>query len=127
MSFTISYPHDSSATDTLDLPNPDLGDSDTLRVKTRFKYAMSGRIYSFVETPATRRALWVFNTISDCSDYSTYTEIVTFLKAYAGYQLKIEDHFGNTWTGIIMNNPKEVIARNQEFYTITLEFEGTVT
>jgi len=112
---------------TITLPNPTLGDSDRHNNKTRLAFAMSGDIYSFKQTPATRTLLLTFNNIDDCGvDFSTYPEIVAFLKTYAGLKLRYIDHMGNAWYGIILNNPAEFTARNKTFYTLTIQYEGYI-
>lgn len=126
MSVTFKWPS-VNPSDTITLQNPLLGDSDTHDIKTKFKFAMDGGIYSFKQTPAIRRLLLTFNSIDDCGvEFSTYPEIIIFLKAHAGEILQFTDWMGNMWYGIILNNPAELAARNKTFYTLTIQFEGSI-
>ena len=115
---------------TVTLPNPVLGDNDQVNIKTKFKTAMDGTVYSYLNTPAITKFLLTFTNVS--------TALVTQLKevidngAITGSlgSYTYVDYDGVSHTVQIVNNPLEITSEGRapcnnwnEVHSFTLELE----
>lgn len=122
MTVLFEHPFDTPTT-SVTLRNPQLGDSDTLNLKTRFATAMDGGVYSYKFTEATRRLLLTFTLLKD----TDIDDLVIFLTASEGEEVKFTNHDGVIWRGFLLNSPYEIEAQADSLcdgHNILLEFEG---
>ena len=114
---------------SIDLPNPELGDSEQYNIKTKFKMAMTGAVFSYKNTPVSSRLLLSFTNLTDANK----TALKTFIEDVIGSVITYVDYLSQTWTGYIITNPFEIdtygrrpcrVGGEQEAHKITLEFEG---
>jgi len=115
MSVTIVYD-----TDTLILPNPNYGNSETHNLQTKFQMAMSGKMYSYIKTPVTKKLFMIFTALTS----TNINEIKTFIKDNIYQTVILTDWDNVDWTGKILSNPLETIKPNRGFFSMILEFEG---
>ena len=131
----------SAMSGSVTLRNPDLGDSDSFNVKSRFLRSMGGNIYGYRFTPPDSTLLlrWSFLNVTDRADLfaflkDTVGEEVTLLMEYntAAPTLANPTPLQNTltWVGKIISDPFEFQTTGRhgdtciEVGTITLQFRG---
>lgn len=128
--FTLSAPYPSIQTTTL-LPNPRLGDQESLTDDVKTKRAMNGTLYTYVQRKGGRRKFqWTFRLTRNKG-----LELRAFIQSYFASKLRITDHAGRVWVGYFLSNPFEFDTPNRaapaihpmplgETQVITIEFEG---
>jgi len=126
MAVQFGHPY-ATPTLTLDLRNPELGNSEQLDLKTQFKITMDGEINSHRRTPMNQKLLlsWVNLTKAKIEEF------ITFLETSAGDEVRYTDHDANVWRGYILTNPLDYVTETKivwgnciEVYTANLEFQG---
>jgi hypothetical protein len=123
MSVTLTYSGNSVV-----LPNPTWGDQRKIHLRTRFKEDMLGYTHGIVRNQHYYSLTFAFNTLRR----SKSLELLDWLELYAGYVVSVTDHFGNSWSGNIMNsNPTIAVIKRgigatatKETCSITLQFTG---
>ena len=127
---TMSYPA-RNPTDSVQLRNPVLGNSDQFDVKTRFRKSMNDTLRSYKSTPEMHTLLMQFQGL----DKAKIDELLTFFKNSGGNEIKLVDHRGTAWYGFIINQPFEAAtigpsdepsagtANHIEVSTVTIEFK----
>ena len=117
---TFTYPY-VSPTLTVQVPNPNLGDSDQHENQVKFGIAMSGKVYSYIKTPTSRQLLLSFSKLS----YTMFTNLKTLIYLSVNGEVGYLDHNNVQWKGNFLNDPFE--ARDTKNYqTLTIEFKGIV-
>jgi len=112
------------------LPNPQLGDSESLRVNVITKRAMDGTRYTYVRRKGGRTLQWTFRLTRNKG-----LELRAFIQSYFASTIKVIDHSDRIWIGNFVNNPFEFDTPSRagpaiapmprgETQVITLEFEG---
>ena len=134
MSMTLEYPFDAPSV-TIELRNPDLGNSLQLDTQIRFAKSMDDTLYTYKYTPATRRYLWNFRGVTK----SKKDALHDFVKQSAGREIKVTDFNDVIYQGRISNiNPLETTSVHNisegnessdacvEDYSFSIEFEGEI-
>ena len=114
------------------LPNPELGNSEALDLKSRFHIAMSAKIFSYFHTPAVMKLSMQFQRLS----WSEKEALITFMDATAGGIISLVNWLGETFAGRITNEPLVFTSRNAgdlvesanagpDFYAVNITFEGS--
>lgn len=112
------------------LPNPDLGDAESLTASVSLKRATDGTLYSYVKRKGGRRkTTWTLRLVRPKA-----LELRAFFLSYASSVIRVTDHKDRVWVGYFTNNPFEFDTPVRaapgfgdlrgELQTITLEFEG---
>ena len=117
---TITYPY-VTPTLTVVVPNVNHGDSDQHENQANFGISMSGRVYSYIKTPTTRRLLLSFTKLS----YTMFTDLKNLIYKSASGEIGYLDHNSNQWRGNFLNDPFEGVD-SKNFETITVEFKGVI-
>ena len=124
----IAFAHPYAApTLTVNLRDPEKGDSLLVENRVQVRQAMNGDLRSFIRTPPTRRILLTFVELSK----PKVTELIAFLTASAGAEIKYTDYDAVVWRGWIITDPAEFTTQGSkggtciEVSTITLEFKGS--
>lgn len=108
-------------TASVQMPNPELGDSDQVNLRAKYKMTMDKKLHSYRRTPLTSKLLLQFTAMRA----TVYTSLVAFLKAAAGKTLTYTDYDGQIWRVVQTNTVNELIAaRRGPLYDYTLELEG---
>ena len=118
------------------LRNPLLGNSEQYNIFTKYKVSMSKKVHSIKLTPPQSKLLLTFQDLTQ----TEYNNLLTWLKESAGMTMTYTDYDSVVWTGVLINNPfeimpsarKEVTAsslctENFEVASITLEFQALDT
>jgi len=128
LSVEFGHPY-ATPTLTLELRNPELGDSEAIDVKTQFKIAMNGDIHSHRRTPENHRLLLSFTAITK----ALYEDMITFIETSVGDEVRYTDYNSDVWRGYILTNPLEgstvrkiVDGTCIETYTFTIEYQGYI-
>ena len=106
---------------TINLPNPTLGDSSSQSLKTKFKFAMSGRIVTTISTQPEKKIQYNFDKLKR----TDVDNILLLLATYASADLKLTDYTGLIWKVKCTSNPIE-FTENLNFYSCQLDFQGTI-
>jgi len=108
---------------SITLPNPILGDSEQLDVKTKFEYSMSRVVHSTKKTTPHSKLTIAFEDITR----TKMLEFQTFLLNGRGKSCIYVDYNGITWIGTLLGDPFEFryVGKNEceELYSITIELE----
>jgi len=127
MAVTFQHPY-AAPTETLNLRNPNLGNSEQTEIRTQFRRAMDGDIHSYRRTAATKKLLLIFAEISK----PNLQEVFDFIALSAGDEIKYTDHDAVVWRGYIVNEPVQSQTTSKkggsciEVNTFTIEFIGSV-
>ena len=120
------------------LRSPDLGDSDSHNIKSRFRRAMSGKIFAYKKTPADSVLLMRWNHLN----VTDRANLITFLKANIAQTITLTlDYLGladpaaitQEWSVVCITDPFEFETTGRhgdtciEISTITLQFRGVRT
>lgn len=108
---------------TITLPNPDYPNSQIVNVKTNFKHAMSGLIYSTRYTQASKNFIIPLKGLLKNKLY----ELVDFLIATKGWEVTYIDEESVIRTGYITSDPTEFqsVEGGNLDYDVELTFEET--
>jgi hypothetical protein len=117
---TFTYPY-VTPTLTVEVPNPIQGDSDQHENQTKFGLAMSGRVYSYIKTPTSRRLLLSFTKLS----YTMFKNLKLLVYQSANGDIGYLDHDSNQWKGNFLNDPFDGL-NTKNFQTLTIEFKGII-
>lgn len=111
------------------LPNPKLGDSESLTSTVAPKRAMDGTLYTYVKTSNGRRKL----TLQFIMTRLKGEEFKRFLLLYASYQIRMVDHLSRVWVGYFVGNPIEFSTPRRghpggggELMEVEIDFEGFI-
>ena len=118
---TFTYPY-VIPTLTVQVPAPIVGDSDQHENQAKFGIAMSGKVYSYIKTPTTRRLLLSFTKLS----YTMFADLKNLIYNCGSGDIGYLDHDSNQWKGNFLNDPFEG-KDTKNFQTLTVEFKGTIT
>lgn len=129
MSVNLQHPYAGPFVNELVLPNPALGNADVLNIKTGFNRSMDGTFRTYIRTPETHRLIMTFRTLQEnvtCGSlsYDEVTDVINFMKAVVGDDIKLTDWDGSIWQVKIITSPVQFIQQNRSFHEVTLEFEG---
>lgn len=101
------------------LPNPTLGDSLQQNLKTKFGFAMSGKIVTTISTIPEQKIQYNFNKL-----LRTHVDnLINFLKLYGGSEIRLTDYNSVQWRVRCLSNPVE-FSEDRHFYSCQLEFQG---
>jgi len=123
VAYTLQYPT-TSPTATVTLPNAALGNIDRLDTNrivrpTRHNIFKSVRDSSW---PNIETKLVTFNTLTAAEK----NNLINFLTDYRGLEIRMTDHDGDSFDGIIISDDIETITvRDDCSYDITIEFLGS--
>ena len=105
------------------LPNPILGDSEQLDIKTKFEFSMSRVVHSTKKTTPHSKLLLMFEELTR----TKMLEFQTFLINARGTQCTYVDYNSDSRVGAILGDPFEFryVGSNEcgELYSINIEFE----
>lgn len=104
---------------TVTLPNPTLGDSITQSLKTKFGFAMSGRIVTTISTQSEIKIQYNFDNLRR----SNIDALLSLLATYASADLRLTDWQSVVWKVKCLSNPIE-FTENLHFYSCQLDFQG---
>ena len=134
MSQVFEYPYAASSV-TVTLKDPALGDALMHNTQVRFAKSMGNTLYTYKNTPSTRRWVWSFESITK----SLKDSFLDFVKQSAGREIKVTSYDSTVLRGRISNtNPFESTNKLNisdggassdaciETYNLTVEFEGEV-
>ena len=112
---------------TVNIRNPALNDSILVENRVQVRRAMNGDLRSYKRTPATTKLLLSFSELSK----PKVQEIIDFLIASVGDEIKYTDYNAVVWRGWILTDPAEFTTQGTkggtcvEVSTLTLEFNGS--
>lgn len=106
--------------DSITLPSPQMEDSETNYFGLTVGKAMSGHIYTYVQTPIRKILTMRFVDV----DKTEKDDLESFLDSYIGSLIELTDWLGQNWEGYILTNPLEIVSERNNRYTFELQFEG---
>lgn len=120
--FRLTYPATGTATDTLDLRAPELGNKDRLAFSRINREARGGTLVIFADPmwPKTQTLALTFAGLKR----SQATDLLTFINAHLGEEVKLLDWEGREWIGVIMTPDEPIIQDTRDRFTASFEFEG---
>lgn len=86
----------------IELRNPEFGNSETLDLGLTLKRTMTGKVYTYIQTPVKYVLKMSFEAVKE----SQRDDLITFLKVTAGQTLIFLNHNGETWSGKIIDPEK---------------------
>jgi hypothetical protein len=102
---------------TLNLPNPQLGDSETRNNRVKIGVTMSGKIITTVSIQPGVKLQYSFNNLKRVH----IAALTTFLNTQT--DIKLTDWTGTIWRVKCLSNPVEY-TEGIHFYTCQLDFHG---
>jgi len=116
----------SIGSDSITLPNPDLGDGLNLNIKVKYNKTMTGDTYSYIKTPTTRKLVL---KISNCA-LSVFRLLCTFCDDHANEVIDLEDWEGNNRQVRLINFPLSatVTGHNEceDFVSFNFDLEEVI-
>ncbi len=109
---------------TVVLPCPIWGDSQSYQVTLDLKRAMTGTTYTYVKKTQTQKLHYSFELWTH-----KYFELRQFFISHSEEVMMLQNHNAETWLVHLVNNPLEFATEERwqskgEKYSVTLEFEG---
>ena len=124
----IAFQHPYAApTLTINLRNPNRGDSLLIENRVQIRQAMNGDLHSFRRSPATHRILLTFSELSK----PKVQELIDFITASASDEIRYTDYDAVVWRGYIITDPAVFTTEGLkgstcvEVSNITIEFKGS--
>ena len=108
------------AADSIELPNPQLGDKQNNDYGVALDMAISSAVYSHIKTP--ERISLVMNFVD--VDKTERDDFITFLENYEHLLVEFDDWLGTTWEGYFLDSFECATERNNR-YRFSIQFEGT--
>ena len=117
---------------SIDLPNPILGDADQYATNANYKITMSGNIHSTKQNKIISTFLLTFDNLRQ----SKYEELISWIELVRGNLLTYTDYNSDTFDGYIKNQPLEVTIDGRRYCdpapdpvefekaSVTIEFEA---
>ena len=104
---------------SIQLPDPEHGDSIGNPISISSKYTMTGDLYTHKKTTTNKKHIFSFVLNRGRAD-----SLIEFIISYLGSKIKIEDHTGKNWVGYILTDPIPAEFNTGELVSIEFEFEG---
>ncbi len=104
---------------TINLPDPEFGDSIGGKTTISSQYTMTGSLYTHKKTNVNKKMIFGFSL-----SRGRAASLIEFIKSYLGSKIKINDHLDNVWVGYFISNPQPAEITVGEMYSIEFEFEG---
>lgn len=104
---------------TINLPDPEYGDSIGNPVNMVTKYTMTGDLYTHKKTNNHKKIIFNFEL-----NRNRAAALIEFIKSYLSSKVKINDHTGKIWLGYILTDPIPFETNNGEVVSVEFEFEG---
>jgi hypothetical protein len=104
---------------TINLPDPEFGDSIGNPSQMVSKYTMTGNLYTHKKTNQNKKLLFEF-----ILSRGRAAALIEFIKSYLSSKIKINDHMGKIWLGYIITDPISFEINEGEFVSVEFEFEG---
>jgi len=108
----------------VELPDPILGNSEQLNIKTKFEYSMARQVHSSIKTISHSKLLMTFDLLEDTDKIN----LESFLLSVRGRVLFYKDYLDETWLGMLLGDPFEFthVGHNDcgNLWSISLEFEA---
>lgn len=115
---TLAAPYGAIVT-TIQLPNPTLGDSVSQSLKTKFGFAMSGRIVTTISVQPEKKIQYNFDKLKR----SQVDALLAFLALHADDDIQLTDYVSTIYRVKCLSNPIE-FTENLNFYSCSLDFQG---
>jgi hypothetical protein len=109
MAISLAYPYDAPYAHLIILPNPSLGNSRQLNLKTMVKQNMFGSIYTHRRTPTNSKFLLNFVTMTQLERNA----LETFYKAWIGQEIRYIDYEIVSWR-VRIATTQLVITENKD-------------
>ena len=114
--FLVPY---ESPTSNIALPDPQHGNTESVEIKTEFRRALSGKVYSFIYTPDTATHTFSLSKLTR----EKKNELLTFLRSCVGVSVRYKDWNG-VWYKIKFKMPEtRVEGSGTDVYDVSLTFE----
>ena len=104
---------------SINLPDPEWGDSIGSTTTIDSKYTMTGDLYTHKKTSNSKKMIFGFSL-----SRGRAASLIEFIKSYLGSKIKINDHTDKVWIGNFITNPQPAEITTGEVYSIEFEFEG---
>lgn len=120
--FRLQYPATGTATDTLDLRAPDLGNRDRLSFARINRETRGGTLIVYANPiwPKIQTLALSFSGLKRDDAQA----LLTFIHDHLGEQIKLLDWEGREWTGVIMTPNEPITEDSRNRFTASFEFEG---
>lgn len=119
MSILLQYPY-TSPTASLTLPNPRLGNADSLESQRKIGYTMSNKVFTYRVNNMNEKLLLNFNLLRDAD----IANIKTWLASLGNNDIKYTDYSGNTWRVRLVSQMIPTEQSRTCLYSATLELRG---
>lgn len=107
---------------SIDLKNPNLGDTQERDLQTYFREAMTGKMRGYKRTDEVITMSFNFSTVKD----SKVEEYINFYIDNAGDEIYFVDWLGNLWRGWIINQPNEFSQNREDSNSFAIVFRGAL-
>ncbi len=116
--FNISAPYPQLYV-SINLPDPEFGDSIGNPMSIQSKYTMTGDLYTHKKINNSKKQIFSF-----VLNRGRAAALIEFIKSYLGSKIKINDHTGINWIGYIITDPIPFETNTGELVSVEFEFEG---
>lgn len=120
--FALIYPATGSATDTIELRPPNLGNKDRLSFDRINRESRGGSltIYADPDWPKTQTLALSFSSLYRTEAY----ELIRFIRDHLGLEVKLSDWEQRVWKGVITTPNEPVVQDGKDSFSASFEFEG---
>ena len=103
----------------IQLPNPELGDSEKANDTINVQRSMTGVLFTYVKTKKVKTLKYTFSLNRD-----KYYALLTFYIMYCAQPIQLVNWKGEVWIGYILNDTLDNTENRQWDNIVELEFEG---
>lgn len=123
--FALIYPATGSATDTVEIRPPDLGNKDRLSFQRINRETRGGTLVIFADPnwPKIQTLVLSFSALKR----TEAQELLRFMKEHVGQEIKLSDWEQRVWRGIITTPNDPIIQDGKDSFSASFQFEGELT
>ena len=116
MTVVLQYPP-TSPTDTLTLPDPDLGNTRGINTRVRHMVAMNGAVRTYKSTPVLEILTFNFSNLTPTQT----SALITFIETSIGSMIALTDWDSVTWRGQLITDPQLITTDGRNWCATIVE------
>jgi hypothetical protein len=120
--FQLLYPATGTATDSVTLRAPNLGNKDRLGFNRIVRETRGGTLVVFADPiwPKIQTLVLTFSGLRS----TQAQQLLAFLETHLGAEIGLLDWEGRTWKGVVTTPTDPVVQDGRDSFSASLEFEG---
>lgn len=122
--FALIYPAEGTATDTIEMRPPNLGNKDRLAFDRINRESRGGTLIVFADPIWPKSQTMVLNFSALHREEAM--DLMRFMQDHLGEEIKLTDWEQRVWRGVITTPDSPIIADRRDSYSASFEFDGVL-